>query len=108
MTNEEIVKSKPVEGEYQVWPSKATVEPGMYQVVMHNDDYTPMDFVVGVLEQFFHMDKAKATQLMLQVHTAGKAICGVFSRDVAETKVEQVMEYAVMHEHPLLCSVEGV
>ena len=81
-------------------------EPVMYQVVMHNDDFTPMEFVVVVLELFFGMERSVATRTMYEVHTSGKAICGIFSKDVADTKVEQVMDYARMHEHPLLCSIE--
>lgn len=83
-------------------------EPTLYQVCLHNDDFTPMEFVVEVLETFFNMDTGTATNVMYQVHTTGKALCGLFSRDVAETKVDQVMEYARRHEHPLLCSVEAV
>jgi ATP-dependent Clp protease adaptor protein ClpS len=83
-------------------------QPSMYQVVMHNDDFTPMEFVVAILESFFNMDRAKATQVMYEVHMTGKAVCGVFSKDIAETKSDQVMEYARRHEHPLLCSVEVV
>jgi ATP-dependent Clp protease adaptor protein ClpS len=83
-------------------------EPAMYQVVMHNDDYTPMEFVVAVLEVYFHMDRVKATKIMYEVHMSGKASCGVFSKDVAVTKVDQVSEYARTHEHPLLCSIEAV
>jgi len=71
-----------------------------------NDDYTPMEFVVEVLENFFGMDREKATRVMLHVHTRGKGVCGVFSRDVAETKVAQVNEYARHHQHPLLCAME--
>ena len=107
MKYEEITKPE-LGGEKEVLPYTATAAPSMYSVIMHNDDYTPMDFVVGVLEQFFHMDRAKAKVIMMEVHIRGKAICGIFSRDVAETKVEQVAEYALMHEHPLLCSVEGM
>ncbi len=81
-------------------------EPVMYQVLMHNDDYTPMEFVVTVLEMFFNMERTIATRTMYEVHTSGKAICGIFSRDVAETKVDQVMDYARMHDHPLRCSTE--
>ena len=81
-------------------------QPIMHQVVMHNDDFTPMEFVVVVLELFFNMDRATATGVMYEVHTSGKAICGMFSKDVAETKVDQVMDYARMHEHPLLCNIE--
>ena len=82
-------------------------EPSLFQVVMHNDDFTPMEFVVAVLEVFFNMERATATNVMYQVHTEGKASCGVFTRDVAETKVDQVTSYARRHEHPLLCSVEA-
>ena len=71
-----------------------------------NDDYTPMDFVVGVLQDFFGMDLDRATQVMLHVHTRGRGICGVFSREVAETKVAQVNEHARMNQHPLLCTME--
>lgn len=81
-------------------------KPPMYQVVLLNDDYTPMEFVVHVLEQFFSMDRAKATQVMLHVHTQGKGLCGTFVREIAETKVAQVNEYARSKNHPLLCSME--
>ncbi|EKD72188.1 MAG: hypothetical protein ACD_45C00742G0008 [uncultured bacterium] len=81
-------------------------QPAMYQVVMHNDDFTPMEFVVAVLEAFFNMERAIAARLMYEVHTTGKAVCGIFSKDVAETKVDQVMDYARMHDHPLLCNTE--
>jgi ATP-dependent Clp protease adaptor protein ClpS len=83
-------------------------EPVMYQVTMHNDDFTPMEFVVAVLEMFFYMDRSRATNTMYEVHTTGKAVCGVFSKDVAETKVGQVVDFARRHEHPLLCSIEAV
>jgi ATP-dependent Clp protease adaptor protein ClpS len=81
-------------------------EPSLYQVWMHNDDFTPMEFVVAVLEMFFNMERHMATNVMYQVHMEGKASCGVFTKDVAETKVDQVVHYARRHEHPLLCSVE--
>ncbi|MEJ2763194.1 ATP-dependent Clp protease adapter ClpS [Photobacterium sp. MCCC 1A19761] len=80
--------------------------PSMYKVILNNDDYTPMDFVIEVLQKFFSMDLEKATQLMLTVHYEGKAICGTFTAEVAETKVAQVMMYAREHEHPLLCTME--
>lgn len=83
-----------------------TAKPPMYQVVLLNDDYTPMDFVVAVLETFFAMTRQKATQVMLHVHTRGKGICGVFTREVAETKVTQVNEFSRSHQHPLLCTME--
>ena len=82
-------------------------EPAMYRLIMHNDDFTPMEFVVGVLQMFFNMDRNKATSVMYEVHLVGKAICGVYTRDVAETKIEQVIEYARRHEHPLMCSIEA-
>ena len=81
--------------------------PPMYKVILLNDDYTPMDFVVHVLEQFFGMDRHKATRVMLAIHTEGKAVCGTFARDIAETKVVQVCEHARKHEHPLLCTMEA-
>ncbi len=81
--------------------------PPMYKVLLINDDYTPMDFVVHVLEEFFGMDRHKATQIMLTVHTQGKAVCGIFSRDIAETKVAQVCDHARKHQHPLLCTMEA-
>lgn len=83
-------------------------EPSMYNVVMHNDDFTPMEFVVAVLEVFFNMERSNAARVMYEVHISGKAICGIFTKDVAETKVSQVTEYARGHEHPLFCSVEAV
>jgi len=83
-------------------------EPSKYRVIMHNDDFTPMEFVVAVLESFFNMERALATKIMYEIHMAGKAICGVYSKDVAETKANQVMEYARNQEHPLLCSTEVV
>jgi ATP-dependent Clp protease adaptor protein ClpS len=82
--------------------------PSMYKVVMINDDYTPMEFVVETLEKFFGMDREKATRVMLTVHTQGKATCGVYSRDVAETKAAQVNQFARENEHPLLCEIEAV
>lgn len=80
--------------------------PPMYKVVLFNDDYTPMDFVVDVLCTFFSMNIEKATQIMLRVHTEGKAVCGVYSRDIAETKAQQVSNYSKECEQPLLCNVE--
>jgi ATP-dependent Clp protease adaptor protein ClpS len=83
-------------------------EPSLFRVIMHNDDFTPMEFVVTVLDIFFNMERAKGISVMFEIHTRGKAICGVFSRDVAETKIDQVTEYARRHEYPLLCSIEAV
>ncbi len=81
-------------------------QPPLYRVVLLNDDYTPMEFVVEVLQSFFAMNQEQATQVMLHVHTRGKGVCGVFSRDIAETKVEQVNDYAREHHHPLMCTME--
>lgn len=83
-------------------------KPPLYQVVLLNDDYTPMEFVVEVLEVFFGMDRQKATQVMLTVHTQGKGVCGVFTRDIAETKAAQVNDFARQEQHPLLAEVEAV
>ncbi|MFD2177346.1 ATP-dependent Clp protease adapter ClpS [Veronia pacifica] len=80
--------------------------PSMYKVLLNNDDYTPMEFVVEVLQRFFSKDLEDATQLMLAVHYQGKAVCGVYTAEVAEMKVAQVMMYAKEHQHPLLCTME--
>jgi ATP-dependent Clp protease adaptor protein ClpS len=82
------------------------LRPPMYQVLLLNDDFTPMDFVVEVLQVFFAMNREKATQVMLHVHTRGRGVCGVFTRDVAESKVTQVNEFSRDHQHPLLCTME--
>ncbi|MDN5874170.1 MAG: ATP-dependent Clp protease adapter ClpS [Sinobacteraceae bacterium] len=81
-------------------------QPPMYRVVMLNDDYTPMEFVVQVLQQFFHHMRDKAVQIMLQVHQSGRAVAGVYSAEVAETKVAQVNAFARKHQHPLLTVME--
>ncbi|MCG6887598.1 MAG: ATP-dependent Clp protease adapter ClpS [Proteobacteria bacterium] len=81
--------------------------PPMYKVVLINDDYTPMEFVVHVLEAFFGMTREKATHIMLNVHTQGKGICGIYPRDIAETKVVQVNDYSRQNDHPLLCTMES-
>lgn len=80
--------------------------PPLYSVVLLNDDYTPMDFVIDVLVRFFAMNMEKATQIMLHVHTRGRGVCGVYSREVAESKVAQVNEYSRLNQHPLLCTME--
>lgn len=80
--------------------------PPLYKVILLNDDYTPMEFVVQVLEHFFGMDREKATQVMLHVHTRGVGVCGVYTRDVAETKVALVNDFSRSHQHPLLCTME--
>jgi ATP-dependent Clp protease adaptor protein ClpS len=82
--------------------------PQMYQVVLLNDDYTPMEFVVVVIQEFFNKDRETATQIMLKIHLDGKGVCGVFSKDVATTKVDQVTEAARKNGHPLQCICEPV
>ena len=81
-------------------------EPPLYRVVLINDDYTPMEFVVDILESIFGMERTRATQVMLEVHTKGKGVCGVYNFEIAETKVAQVMGIAQQHQHPLLCTME--
>ena len=82
-------------------------KPSMYKVIMLNDDYTPMEFVIHVLELFFNLDQEKATQIMLTVHTKGAAVCGVYPKDIAETKAEHVVEYAKENQHPLMCQIDA-
>ena len=82
-------------------------QPSMYQVVLLNDDYTPMEFVVEVLESFFYMNREQATQVMLTVHTQGKGVCGLFTRDIAETKATQVNQYSRECQHPLMAEIEA-
>ena len=91
----------------------ATIEPKLkkpplYRVVIFNDDYTPMEFVVYVLQTFFGIDRDKATQIMLAIHTHGKGVCGIFTKEVAETKSAQVNNFARENEHPLISEIESV
>lgn len=81
-------------------------EPSMYKVLLINDDYTPMEFVIDVLVSFFRMDEEKATQVMMHVHTRGKGVCGIFTHEIAETKMLQVNQYSKQNKHPLLCVIE--
>ena len=90
-----IVKAKP-----------KTKKPSMYKVLMLNDDYTPMEFVVHILERFFAKSRQEATRIMMHVHRRGVGICGVYTYEVAETKVTQVMDFARQHQHPLQCTLE--
>ena len=90
-----IVKSKP-----------KTKKPSMYKVLLLNDDYTPMEFVVHTLERFFSKSREEATRIMLHVHRRGVGVCGVFTYEVAETKVTQVMDFARQNQHPLQCTLE--
>ena len=87
-------------------PKTKPKRPPLYKVILLNDDYTPMDFVVTVLEQIFRKSHEEAARIMLQVHEKGAALCGVFTRDVAETKVDQVIEYARINDYPLQCALE--
>ena len=90
-----VVKTKP-----------KTMKPSMYKVLMLNDDYTPMEFVVHILERFFNKNLQEATRIMLHVHRRGVGICGVYTYEIAETKVTQVMDFARQHQHPLQCTLE--
>ena len=90
-----VIKTKP-----------KTKKPSHYKVLMLNDDYTPMEFVVHVLERFFHKNREEATSIMLHVHRRGVGVCGIFTYEVAETKVAQVMDFARRHQHPLQCILE--
>jgi ATP-dependent Clp protease adaptor protein ClpS len=90
-----VVKSKP-----------KTKKPSLYKVLLLNDDYTPMEFVVHVLERFFNKGREEATRIMLHVHRKGVGICGVYTYEVAETKVAQVMDFSRQHQHPLQCTME--
>lgn len=95
------------DGGLAVQPTKPKLKkPPLYKVVLINDDYTPMEFVVEILQIFFGKDRDQATQIMLHVHTQGKGVCGLFPRDIAETKVNQVNNYARENDHPLLCMME--
>lgn len=80
--------------------------PSLYKVILYNDDYTTMEFVIEVLERFFSMNRERALQIMLKVHNEGSAVCGIYSRDVAETKIAQVADFAKQHGHPLRCGME--
>jgi ATP-dependent Clp protease adaptor protein ClpS len=83
-----------------------TGRPGMFKVLLLNDDFTPMDFVIHILEKFFHKDSQEATEIMLNVHRRGAGLCGVYTFEIAETKVNQVMDYARSNEQPLQCTME--
>ncbi len=84
----------------------ALKKPKMYQVVLLNDDYTPMEFVVELIEKFFSKNRETATRIMLMIHTEGKGVCAIYTQDIAETKASQVNNYSMQHEHPLLCAAE--
>ena len=102
----EIMATKHQDGELLEAQRAGVQPPKMYKVLLLNDDYTPMDFVIIVLQRFFAMDTEQATRIMLKVHNEGRGVCGVFPRDIAATKVEQVSAYARRHQHPLACVME--
>ena len=91
-----LVKEKP----------PALQKPRLYQVVLLNDDYTPMEFVVELIEKFFSKTRETATRIMLMIHNEGKGVCGVYTQDIAETKAAMVNKYSMQHQHPLLCEAE--
>lgn len=101
--------SRPTTDEHDVVVEEAKPRlkrPSLYRVILINDDYTPMEFVVDVLQTVFGMERNQATRVMLEVHTKGKGICGIFTYEIAETKVAQVMSLAQQQQHPLLCTME--
>ena len=93
-------------GSLVVEPKRHVTKPSMYKVVLMNDDYTPMDFVVYVVQKFFHKSQDEAVRITMQIHTAGFAVCGFYTRDVAETKVGIVNDFARKSHHPLKCTIE--
>ena len=93
-------------GQVVTRPRDKTQKPSMYKVLLLNDDYTPMEFVVHVLERFFSKGQEDATRIMLHVHNHGVGICGVYTYEIAETKVSQVIDFARQHQHPLQCTME--
>src|SRR5881394_499987 len=97
---------RPEQGVAVAEATPKTKVPQLFRVVLLNDDYTPMEFVVDVLEKFFALNRPTATRIMLEVHTRGKGVCGVFTYEIAETKVAQVTTYARDHQHPLMCTLE--
>src|SRR5436190_2358073 len=103
--NDRVNKDNPTTG-VVVKTKVKTKKPSMYKVLLLNDDYTPMEFVVHVLERFFNKNREDATQIMLHVHRRGVGVCGVYTYEVAETKVTQVIDFARRHEHPLQCTLE--
>jgi len=97
----------PDDGDTAVAPADPkTKRPPLYKVIMHNDDFTPMEFVVEVLMTYFTPDREQAMQIMLTVHTRGKAVAGTYTAQIAETKVAMVNDHARAHQHPLLCTME--
>ncbi|MEO1020575.1 MAG: ATP-dependent Clp protease adapter ClpS [Pseudomonadota bacterium] len=106
MSERDFDSDDAVEGDVSTKTRPTTKRPSLYKVLLLNDDYTPMEFVIHVLERFFSKPREEATSIMLQVHQRGVGICGVFTFEIAETKVAQVMEFARQHQHPLQCTLE--
>lgn len=107
MSDHDIEEIEETEGDLAVQTEEPQVkQPPMFKVLLLNDDYTPMEFVVHVLESFFNMGRENATRVMLHVHTRGVGVCGVFTREIAETKVHQVNDYSRNNQHPLMCTME--
>ncbi len=104
MSKDNSIDITPVKEQQTV--RKKAAPPPMYKVLLNNDDYTPMDFVIEVLMRFFNLDGEKAQQIMLTVHYHGRATCGIYTAEIAETKVMQVSRYAREHQHPLMCTME--
>jgi ATP-dependent Clp protease adaptor protein ClpS len=102
----EVEKPESESGVLVAEASPKTRQPPLFKVVLLNDDFTPMEFVVELLERFFAMNRSKATRVMLEVHTQGKGVCGVFTYEIAETKVAQVVAFARDNQHPLMCTLE--
>ena len=102
----EYPRQPPDSGTLVAEATPKTKQPPLYQVLLLNDDYTPMEFVVDVLERFFSLNRPNATRIMLEVHTRGRGVCGVYTYEIAETKVAQVTTYARDHQHPLMCTLE--
>lgn len=97
-----------LDGDLAVQDAKPKLKkPPLFKVILLNDDYTPMEFVIEVLEVFFRMGREQATQVMLTIHTQGKGVCGIYTRDIAETKAGEVNRYARENQHPLLCEIEA-
>jgi ATP-dependent Clp protease adaptor protein ClpS len=106
MSDKPTVRNDTPKGEVVTKPRTKTQRPSLYKVLLLNDDYTPMEFVIHVLERFFAKSREDATRIMLHVHHNGVGICGVFTFEVAETKVAQVVEFARQNQHPLQCTME--
>ncbi len=106
MATKDIASTKPQEGTVTETRTKKPKPPSMYKVILLNDDYTPMEFVVDVIQRFFSRTREQATQIMLKVHTEGTGVCGVYPHGIAETKTNQVLDYAREYQHPLQCTME--